>query len=45
MTPPQPAGLGLAGTLAAPVLTWDAGADAGRAGQTSPAPADQGVLP
>jgi len=45
VTPPQPAGLGLAGTLAAPVLTWDAGADAGRAGQTSPAPADQGVLP
>lgn len=45
VTPPQPAGLRLAGTLAAPVLTWDAGAEAGTAGRGSPAPAAQAVMP
>ncbi|NDY58532.1 hypothetical protein G3N56_17500 [Desulfovibrio sulfodismutans] len=38
VTSPRPAGLRLTGTVSAPVLTWEAGADSGKAGQSPPTP-------
>jgi hypothetical protein len=38
VTPLRPAGLRLTGTVSSPVLTWEAGADSGKAGQSPPAP-------